>query len=71
MSPHIGRVSEKSDGRMKCYKAKSVIFGQFGAFRGFLTTFGPLGTHQEFCHQMFYSAQLDMKIELGAKFHKK
>ena len=45
------------------------ISGHFGAF---LTLFELLGTQSEFCHKkFFYSAQLDTKIQLLAKFQKK
>ena len=70
MSLDFGKVLEKSNGRMKSYKAKSVILANLGLFRGFFTTFGPLG-RIEFCHKNFYSAQLDMKIQLGAKVQEK
>ena len=57
---------------MKRYKAKSVILACLGLFRGFLTPFGALGTQREFFRKKFlYSAQLDMKIQIAAKFHKK
>ena len=46
MSPHFGKFSEKSNGRMKNYQAKSAIWPIWGL----LTPFGPLGMHQEFCH---------------------
>ena len=57
---------------MKSYKAKSVILANLGLLGAFLTPFGPLGAHREFGHtKCFYSAQLDMKIHLGAKFQDK
>ena len=57
---------------MKSYKAKSVILANLGLFRGFWTPFGALGTQREFFRKkIFYSAQLDMKIQLPAKFQKK
>ena len=57
---------------MKSSKAKSAFWKIWG-FRGaFWTPFGPLGTHREFCDKNFFdSAQLDMKIPLGAKFQEK
>ena len=61
---------KRSDGWMKRYKAKSVIFGQFGTFLGFLTLLGPWGRNESFSEKNFYSAQLDMKIQLAAKFQK-
>ena len=42
-----------------------------GLFRGFFTPFGALGRQREFSEEkIFYSAKLDMKIQLGAKFQK-
>ena len=50
---------------------KKCDFGQFGAFLGGFGPFlGPWGRNESF-PKMFYSAQLDMKIELVAKFEKK
>ena len=44
----------------------------FWGFLGFFTPFGALGTQREFFRKkIFYSAQLDMKIQLAAKFQKK
>ena len=43
-------------------------FGQFGAFLGvFGPLLGPWGCN-EFYRKNFYSAQLDIKIQLAAKF---
>ena len=53
LSPRFGKVSEKSDGRIKSYKAKSVILDDLGLFGAFLTPFGPLGTRQGFCPKNF------------------
>ena len=40
-------------------------------FWGFLTPFGALGTQREIFRKKFFdSAQLDMKIQLAAKFEK-
>ena len=72
MSPHFGKVSEKFNERMKSSKAK-VRFGQFGAFAGlFGPLLGPWDTSRVFCDNNFFDgAQLDMKIQLGAKFQEK
>ena len=43
----------------------------WGFFRGFWTPFGALGTQRVFPKKFFYSAQLDMKMQLAAKFQKK
>ena len=45
LSLHFGKISEKCNGWMKSYEAKSVIFGHFGAF---LTPFEPPGTQPVF-----------------------
>ena len=43
----------------------------FWGFLGFFTPFGALGTQREFFRKKFFhSAQLDMKIQLAAKFEK-
>ena len=43
----------------------------FGAFQGFFDPFwGPGDATRVFPEKFFYSAQLDMKIELAAKFEK-
>ena len=55
----------------KSYKAKSAFLANLGLFRGFWTPFGAPGTQREFSEKKFYSAQLDMKIQLAAKFQKK
>ena len=68
MSPHIGKVSEKSNGWMKSYKAKSVILGNLGLFDHFSA---PGDASRVLSQKIFYSAQLDMKIQLGAKFQEK
>ena len=47
-----------------------MILANLGLFRGFLTPFGALGTQREIFRKIFYSAQLDMKIQLVAKFEK-
>ena len=67
MSPHFGKVSEKSNGRMKSYKAKSAILINLG----FFTPFGPLGTHREFCDKKILQCTTRYEIQLGAKFQKK
>ena len=56
---------------MKSYKAKSVFLANLGLFRGFWTPFGALGMQRVFRKKNFYSAQLDIKIKLAAKFQKK
>ena len=56
---------------MKSYRAKSVILANLGLFRRFWTPFGALETQRIFPKKNFYSAQLDMKIQLAAKFQKK
>ena len=43
----------------------------FWPIRGFLGVFGPWGRNEFFWKNYFYSAQLDMKIQLAAKFQKK
>ena len=43
----------------------------WGIFRAFRTSFGALGTQLEIFREFFYSAQLDMKIQIAAKFQKK
>ena len=47
LPPHFDRVSEKNNGWIKCYEAKSVIFSRFRAFWGFLAIKEPLGTQRE------------------------
>ena len=37
LPPHFDRVSEKNNGWIKCYEAKSVIFSHFRAFWGFFS----------------------------------
>ena len=37
LPPHFDQVSGKSNGQIKCYKAKSVIFSHFRAFWGFFS----------------------------------
>ena len=39
LSSNFWKVSEKSNGGIKSYEAKSVIFGHFGAFWGFFDPF--------------------------------
>ena len=51
------------------YKANSVILANLGLFRGFNPFWGP-GDPTSFSEKTFYSAQLDMKIHLAAKFEK-
>ena len=48
LSSTFWKVLEKSNGRIKSYEAKSVIFGQFGHFGALLTLFEPLGTQSGF-----------------------
>ena len=48
LSSNFLKVSEKSNGGIKSYEAKSFNFGHFGAFWGF---FEPLGTQSEFFFQ--------------------
>ena len=52
---------------MKSYKAKSVILANLGL----LDPLWALGTQRVFFEKIFYSAQLDMKIQLAPKFQKK
>ena len=52
---------------MKSYKAKSVILANLGLFGPLL---GPWGRNESFSEKIFYSAQLDMKIQLAVKFQK-
>ena len=53
-------------------KGKNCDFGQFGAFLG---VFGPIlgswGLNESYSENFFDSAQLNMKIQLAAKFEKK
>ena len=52
-------------------KGKKCDFGQFGAFLGGFDHFwGPGDATRVFPKKNFYSAQLDMKIQLAAKFEK-
>ena len=52
--------------------SKMCDFGQFGAFLGgFGPLLGPWGRNESLSEKKFYSAQLDMKIQLAAKFQKK
>ena len=54
MSPHFGKVSEKSDGRMKSYKAKSAILGDLGAFWGVFGVFlAPRGAIRVLSQKIF------------------
>ena len=54
-------------GWMKSYSAKKCDFGQFG---NFWTPLGPPGAATSLLKN-FCSAQLDMKIQLAAKFENK
>ena len=42
----------------------------FWGFLGVFTPFGALGTQRKFFRKKIYSAQLDMKTQLAAKFEK-
>ena len=51
---------------------ESVILANLGPFLGgFGPLLGPWGRNESFSEKNFYSAQLDMKIQLAAKFQKK
>ena len=54
----FGKISEKSNGRIKSYKAKSVILDDLGLFGGIFTPFVPLGTHQGFCTKKFLQCKI-------------
>ena len=56
---------------MKSYKAEIVILANLGLFGVFGPLLGPSERNESFSEKNFYSAQLDMKIQLAAKFEKK
>ena len=69
MSPRFGKVSEKSNGRIKSYKAKSVVLDDLGLFGGIFDPFwAPGDASRVFPKKIFYSAKLHMKIHFVAKF---
>ena len=69
MSLHFGKVLEKSNGRIKSYKAKRVVLDDSGLFGGiFLPLLGPWGRTEDFSQNFFYNAKLHMKIHFVAKF---
>ena len=66
MSPHIGKVSEKSNGRVKVIRQKV----SFWPIWGFFDHFWAPGDASGVFTKVFYSAQLDIKIQLGTNsFH--
>ena len=71
MSLRFGKVSEKSNGRIKSYKAKSVILDDLGLFGGIFDPFwAPGDAPRVLPKKIFYSAKLHMKIQLVTKFQK-
>ena len=55
---------------MKSYKAKSAILANLGLLGAFRPLLGPWGRIKSFVTKFFYSAQLDMKMQLAANFRK-
>ena len=68
MFPHFSKVSEKSNGRIKSYKAKSVVLDELGLFGGLFDPFWAPGDASRVFPKSFYSAKLNMKIHFVTKF---